>query len=842
VTRTAPCLIISAPVRDLPSGTVTFLFTDVEGSTRLLHELGAEAYAAALGEHRRVLREAFAAHAGVEVDTQGDAFFVAFPTAPGALAAAAAIVSGLEPGPIRVRIGVHTGTPLLAEEGYVGVDVHRAARIAAAGHGGQVLVSSSTRELIEDDRLRDLGEHRFKDLAAPERVWQLGETEFPPVKSLYRTNLPVPATLFLGRQAELAAVVQLLVGEARLVVLTGPGGTGKTRLALQAAAGAAEHFPDGITWVPLAPLRDPALLLPALAQALELGDDPDREAAGTLSAALAGKRRLLLLDNIEHLLPGVAGEIARLRGIDGPTLLMTSRERLQLAGEHVYAVPPLEHDDGVALFTARARALSPSFRPTGDVEELCERLDRLPLALELAAARTVLFTPEQLLERLGQRLDLLRGGRDADPRQQTLRATIAWSHDQLTADEQRLFARIAVFAGGCTYEAAEDVCDADPDTLQSLLDKSLLQRRDTPMGPRYWMLETIREYALERLEDGVSGGDEERANHAGYFAELAEQAGRYESGGGDILAGEESNLRVALDWARRHDRNDLVLRILSGARQLWLRGSQAELQRDLARVLPLAGGDERLCAEAYGLLAHVSYRRGEYDVARSAGTEELTLATASGDARLVARALNDLANVDAAEGRFESARARFEQAGVILRQGGLGRLSLVNTVNLADLLLMSGELEDAVSVCRETLESAEIEDVTVRTTFQSNLATGLALVGRHGEAIASARAALLSASEAGDRYMLANILAVVALIAVGSEDRSSAARLLGASDALLDEVGGALEPTEEIVHRAVSAAIGAVGSPLDLKSLDDVPTEAVRLLDEWSRRGGSFPP
>jgi class 3 adenylate cyclase len=248
--------------RDLPSGTVTFLFTDVEGSTRLLHELGADAYAAALAGHRHILREAYTSHGGVEVDTQGDAFFVAFPTAPGAIAAAAEALAGLAGGPISVRMGIHTGTPLLAEDGYVGVDVHRAARIAACGHGGQVLVSAATALLLGTDGLRDLGEHRLKDLSAPERIYQLGDHDFPPLRSLHQTNLPIAATPFLGRAKELAEVLGLLSREdSRLLTLTGPGGTGKTRLATQAAAELGERYPGGVWWVALASLRDPHLVL-----------------------------------------------------------------------------------------------------------------------------------------------------------------------------------------------------------------------------------------------------------------------------------------------------------------------------------------------------------------------------------------------------------------------------------------------------------------------------------------------------------------------------------------------------------------------------------------------------
>nr|MBA3788259.1 adenylate/guanylate cyclase domain-containing protein [Actinomycetota bacterium] len=422
---------------ELPSGTVTFLFTDVEGSTKLLHELGARAYAEALAEHRRVLREAFTTHGGVEVDTQGDAFFVAFPTAPGALQAAAAALEGLAPGPIRVRMGIHTGTPHLAEEGYVGPDVNRAARIAACGHGGQVLVSATTATLLQPSNslfLTDLGEHRLKDLSAPERIYQLGDDDFPVLTSLYRTNLPVPSTMFLGREQELAEVVELLTREdVRLLTLTGPGGTGKTRLAIQAAAETSADFPDGVWWVPLASLRDPGLVLSNVAQELEVSEQPGRELADTLARQLAGKRLVVLLDNLEHLLPEAADAVSALRDMDGPLVLVTSRERLRMQGEQAYPVPPLAERDGVELFTARARAVEPSFTPTEAVAELCARLDELPLALELAAARTALFTPDQLLERLSQRLDLLKAGRDADPRQQTLRATIAWSYDLLTA-------------------------------------------------------------------------------------------------------------------------------------------------------------------------------------------------------------------------------------------------------------------------------------------------------------------------------------------------------------------------------------------------------------------------
>ena len=537
---------------DLPSGTVTFLFTDIEGSTRLLRELGDEAYGEALGDHRRKLRAAFARNRGVEVDTQGDAFFVAFATAQDALAAAAEAHEALGDGRVQVRIGVHTGTPLLIDGGYVGADLHRAARIAAAAHGGQTVASAATAELARGSELFDLGLHRFKDLAAEERVFQLGSGDFPPLRSLYRTNLPVPATPFLGRHSEVREVVELVTrSDVRLVTLTGPGGTGKTRLSLQAVAEAADEFPDGVWWVPLAALRDPAVVPATTARALGIAEQAGRDIGDVLAEAIAGKRLVLVFDNAEHLLPGVAHSVARPLETDGPTVVVTSRERLRLQAEHTFAVPSLTTGDARELFVARARQVDASFEATSTVDEICGRLDDLPLALELAAARTALFSPEQLLERLSGRLDLLKGGRDTDARQQTLRATIAWSFDLLEPAEQELFASLAVFVGGCTLEAAEEVCRADVDVLQSLLDKSLVRRRVTPFGPRYWMLETIRDFAVEQLETLPSRG-ELRRRHAEAFAELAEKAdvqlrrGPDQQEWGDRIAEDHDNVRAGL--------------------------------------------------------------------------------------------------------------------------------------------------------------------------------------------------------------------------------------------------------------------------------------------------------
>jgi predicted ATPase/class 3 adenylate cyclase len=557
---------------ELPTGTVTFLFTDIEGSTRLLHELGAEGYAEALAEHRRLIRDACAAQGGVEVDAQGDAFFFAFPTAPGALAAAAQLTDSLASGPISVRVGLHTGTPLPTDEGYVGSDVHRASRIAASGHGTQVIVSSSTAALVEVE-LTDLGEHRFKDLSAPERVYQLGDAEFPPLRSLYRTNLPVPATPFLGRERELSEVVELLSRhDVRLLTLTGPGGTGKTRLAMQAVAEASDGFPDGVFWVPLAPLRDADIVLDHVAQVVGSG--------GKLSLEVGDKRMLLLLDNFEHLVGAASGLPQVLADCPNLVVVTTSRELLQLQGEHAYPVPTLDDRDGVALFVARARAVTPDFDADGTVLELCERLDNLPLALELAASRTRHLTPEQLLERLSTSFDLLQGGRDADPRQATLRATIAWSYDLLDRPEQEVFARFSVFAGGSTLEAAEQVADASLDSLASLVDKSLIRRT----GDRSWMLETIREFAAELLE---SFGDAEalRRRHAEYLLALAGTLGftveGIEAGAvqrHDVAIAEHNNVRAAIDWAMDADPL-LALRLATTLENFWVSYSPYEASR-----------------------------------------------------------------------------------------------------------------------------------------------------------------------------------------------------------------------------------------------------------------------
>jgi predicted ATPase/class 3 adenylate cyclase len=832
---------------DLPAGTITFLFTDVEGSTKLLHSLGAEGYADALAEHRRVIREACAREGGVEVDTQGDAFFFAFPTAPGALAAASAFTDALASGSVQVRVGLHTGTPLLTDEGYVGDDVHRAARIAASGHGGQVLVSAASAQLVERE-LRDLGEHRLKDLSAPERVYQLGDGHFPALKSLYRTNLPVPATPFLGREQELAEVVELLgADDTRLLTLTGPGGTGKTRLALQAAGLTSDAHPDGVYWIPLAPLRDATLVLATASETLG--------SKNGLAEHISDKAMLCLFDNFEQVVdagPELAGLLAECPNLN---VLVTSRERLRVSGEQTYPVPPLAESDGDALFTVRARAVDPAFTPSESVRELCLRLDELPLALELAAARTALFSPEQLLDKLSQRLDLLKGSRDADPRQQTLRATIEWSYDLLAPKEQELFARLAAFSGGCLYEAAEEIAGADPDTLQSLLDKSLLRKRDSALGPRYWMLETIREYAAWRLEDSAEAERLARRHLAYYFA-LAEdvdeqrKVGEYELG---RLEEERDNLRSALDTALALEPGQAL--DLAGRLGLYWnrRGLYREGRQRLAAALAAAPAAQPLArVRALGEAGNLAFWQADLDDAEQLGREALALAREHCDRSGSGYALNLLAGVTDVRGdpiaafdlyeeslaEYEAAeddvgrlltlqnlasnaigRRDYERAISLLREkiartGDRDTYSLALAVGLLGFALAgSGESEEARQSFEESLELCRAHGFS---RAEAEILSGLAELMRTtspSRALEYYRESIELAWEIGYLAQIAACLMGVAAIALAGGDARDAATLLGVFAAMYERIGVTFSPEDkEELDAAIAQARDALGN------------------------------
>jgi predicted ATPase/class 3 adenylate cyclase len=839
--------MMTAVRRELPSGTVSFLFTDVEGSTRLLHELGADNYAEALAGHRRILREAFTAHSGVEVDTQGDAFFVAFPTAPGALRAAAEALEGLAAGPIRVRMGIHTGTPYLAEEGYVGVDVHRAARIAAAGHGGQVLVSAATRALVEGE-LIDLGEHRLKDLSAPERIYQLGDGEFPPLKSLYRTNLPVPGTPFLGRERELAEVLDLLGGgDLRLLTLTGTGGTGKTRLGLQAAGAVADSYPDGVFWVPLAALTDPQLVLEGAAQTLGAEDG--------LAGHIADKRLLLLFDNFEHLMDAAADVSDVLAACPNLRVLVTSREPLHVSDEQEYAVPPFAHQEGVAFFLARARAVEAGFQADDAVPEICRRLDDLPLALELAAARVKALSSAQILARLEQRLPLLTGGpRDVPERQRTLRATIEWSHELLSPEEQRLFARLAVFRGGCTLEGAEDVAGADLDILQSLVDKSLVRHTDD----RYWMLETIREYALERFEESRDAGlvcD----RHASFFLQLAESAERELTGADqsrwlERLAQEHENLRTALERFLAGGEAELALRLAASlvifwfvrghygegrawldrglaepmadespafAKALWGAGLLAALSDDhdlalalLERGLAVARrvGDQSALARCLVVLGLLAFFRDETVEARALFEESIDAARGAGDLWCLADALGTLGSICPLQGDLEAAEAAGQEALSIARPAGDQQGVRMALFGLALAALRRGDAETVIYLAGEGLAiSRDIVDPWFTSYFQWLLASAALDQSDLASARSAAEEALEIALEIRGTLLVVCAREVLARIEWAQGNQAAAHRQL--EDALAASApGGVPASYVSAVQLTLGRLIGASGN------------------------------
>ena len=777
--------------RDLPTGTVTFLFTDIEGSTRLLQQLGASAYGDALAQHRHAVREAFARHDGVEVDTQGDAFFVAFPTAPGAVAAATEAQQVLEAGPIRVRMGIHTGTPHITDEGYVGPDVHRAARIAAAGHGGQVLISSSTASLLEPDSLRDLGDHRLKDLAAPERIYQFGGEDFPPLKSMQRTNLPIPPTPFLGREEELQEVVALLEGGPRLLTLTGAAGTGKTRLALQAAAEASDRYPDGVYWVPLAALRDPKLVLEAAAQSLGTTD--------RLAQRIGDRRLLLVLDNLEHLIDASTDLAEVIAACPNLQLLVTSREVLRLPGEQAYPVSPLQAQDAVELFIARARATDPRFEPSPIVQQLCSQLDNLPLALELAATRVAVLSPEQLLARLSKRLELLKAGRGVDPRQQTLWATIEWSYDLLDQHEQRLFERMSVFQGGCTLEAAEEICEADIDTLQSLIDKSLVSRQ----ANRFLMLETVREYAAEQLRR--RGEAPQLADrHADYFITLAEAAGKgvpdEDTEQGRALYPELNNIRRSLDWLISIGDTERELRLATGAFWcLWTRASLRELYGWLTSALGRsAATDAFLVGEGLGAAALAASNLGEAEVARAYANQSLTLARERQDKRQIEWALRVL-SFD--EPDLDERRRLLDECERLLRElgneAGLGWVTYLRGMTFIE--------ERNLGRAREALKAAA--DIFRRLgrrweAVNAELDAGYALVtaGESAEALPLMKGVLVEAIEIGSPTQI--IKALILLAAIEMEvDAPVATRLLAKALTISDEEGS--EPDARFEGRLV---------------------------------------
>ncbi len=690
----------------LPQGTVTFLFTDIEGSTRLVQAFG-DRYAELLETHQQLLRASFAG--GVEISTEGDSFFVAFGSATAAVEAAVAAqraVAGHQwpaGASVRVRMGLHTGQPSLGGDNYVGFDVHRAARIAAAGRGGQVLLSESTHGLVRRDlpegvTERDLGEHRLKDLSLPEHLFQLVipglPADFPPLRALdpARTNLPPQLTSFIGRERDLAALRELCLTH-RLVTVIGTGGTGKTRLMLHAAAELNDEYTDGVWLVELAPIGDAALVPQAVSRALGAIDEPGRDTVDVLVDFLRAKSLLLLIDNCEHVIGEVAALVHRLvTSCPGLVVLASSREALAVPGESVYQLASLGipariadvHEDqgatwlaeaaasdAVRLFVDRATAIMPTFALTPPdaraVVEVCRRLDGIPLAIELAAARVTLLSVQEIASRLGDRFRLLTGGRrTALPRQQTLEALIDWSWQLLDQPQQRLLRRLSVFAGGWTLEAASAVTrlpdepDADDeletlDMLGHLVDRSLVLV-DRAARSRYRLLETIRAFARERLVEAQEV-TEIHGTHLAFFLRLAEEAepdlrGPQMAPALARLDADADNLRTAQEWAFEAD-PERALRLSLALSTLWRSRDMAEGQQWLSRAAALvksmpapapeaARERDMLVARVLAAAATASWLNGSGAVGLPWAREAVEVAQRTDDVRARYEALGSL--------------------------------------------------------------------------------------------------------------------------------------------------------------------------------------------------------
>jgi len=839
----------------------------MEGSTRLLQTLG-ERYHAVLADHHRLLRAAFREAGGREVDAAGDGLFYAFPSARDALLGAMngqrAILA--HPWPeatnVRVRMGLHTGEAISGELGYVGIDVHRAARISSAGHGGQILLSQTTRDLVGDDahgdiRLVDLGEHQLKDLPAPERLYQVVVEgllrDFPALRSIDArpNNLPRQLTSFIGRQNEISEIKRIL-GSAPLLTLTGPGGVGKTRLALEIGGDLLEDFDGGAWFVELAALSDPAFVLQAVASSLGVGEEPGRPLLSTIVDHLRGHRTLIVLDNCEHVVAACA-EIADslLRGSPTVRLLATSREGLGVSGEALFPVPSLSlpaadlrsadelsQFDAVRLFAERAMAASPTFRVTADnggaIAQICRRLDGVPLAIELAAARVRALTPDQIAARLDDRFRLLTGSsRITVPRHQTLRATIDWSFGLLEEDEKAVLRRLSVFAGGCALEAAEAVCAGKDvseidviDLLSRLVDKSLLVAEAAGGEGRYWLLETIRQYARDRLLESEEAPEALR-RHRDWYLALAERAAPeffrgVESGDWlNQLDREHENLRAALQWsedAPGESRNGL--RMAAALWRFWeIRGYLIEGRGWLERILSAMADDQSvLRANALTGAGILAQMQGDYSSASALHEESLELHRKLGDPNSISYAANNLANVAMLQGDYKRARELYEMCTELARQTGDDRAAAFGLINMAEVVAEQGDAAGARRLFEESVatfrkfgdrwsEAFALDNFGLVACRQKNYESAREL---HGQALRISR-------DLSDQRGIARALTHLADVADEEGDADSASALLRESLAIrraLGDVPGIASGMEKLAW---------VLSPAD-------PTAAARLL------------
>jgi predicted ATPase/class 3 adenylate cyclase len=846
--------------RSATTRTVTFLFTDIEGSTRLELELGTAQYAAVRERHRELLRAAFAAHGGEERSTEGDSFFVLFDSARSGIRAAidGQLALAAEPWPdgvaVKVRMGMHTGEALLQFGDVAGYDVNRAARIAATAWGGQIVISDAVRALAGDGsgagfELRDLGEHRLKDLLASERLAQVVAPglldDFPRIRSLYApNNLPTQLTSFVGRQDELEEATRLLQ-ETRLLTLTGPGGIGKTRLSLQIAAAAADDFPDGVWFVPLEPVRERELVAPTIARVIGVTDQANRSVLEGIAEALGNGRVLFVLDNFEQAIDAAPVLPEMLARSPGLRILVSSRIALRVSGEQEFAVPglptppdpsrlpelerlnlpselrnvsaaTLEAYESAQLFAARARSVRPSFEITDAnapaVARITARLHGMPLAIELAAARVKLLSPEQIVARLEDHLALLTSGsRDLPERQQTLRGAIAWSYDLLDPGTRRLLNRMAVFVGGCELELADRVCGPATevgvdvlDGMAALVDQSLVRVEEGAEEQRYVMFDAIREYAAEMLAtSGECEHIEERRSRA--FLDLAEEAAPQLAGADqrrwlDRLEREHDNLRATLMWAASRPDPELAVRVAFALWRFWQQRGYLNEARTRLDDLRDRGWDlspvlRARLAEARG---GVAYWQADQATAEACYTEALELWRKIGDRREIANALYNRAYSEAAwimggeggAGDAPRARTMLEEARAIYREVGdvVGEGNILWA--LGSFHFFANEMPEAEATYREALALHRSGgNRTMEAWSLHMLALSLVSQKRSAEATTAAREALARFQEAGDVAGITLVLDDLSGTALFDNDLPRAGRMWGAARHLQEITG-----------------------------------------------------
>jgi predicted ATPase/class 3 adenylate cyclase len=884
---------------ELPRGTVTFLFTDIEGSTRLW-ERDRERMCAAVDRHLALLDEAIATHHGVHFKTVGDAVQAAFTTAPAALAAAIegqrAILAEPWPeeiGSLRVRMGLHAGTAEPAAGDYLAPALNRLSRMLSAAHGGQILVSDVVRGLVANDlppgvTLSSLGLHALRDLQAPEEIFQVAAPglpgRFPELRSLphHPTNLVVPPSALIGRDDELATVTRTFRDEdARLITLTGPGGSGKTRLALEIAAELLDDFPDGVFFVDLASVRDPALVLPAVAAVLHIRKQPTEELRDTLTADLAAKRTLLVLDNCEQVIDAAPDIAALLAACPRLAILATSRESMHIRSEQEYPVSPLALPDveqlkledlaqvpAVALFVARANASDPRFALTEEnavaVAEICRRLDGLPLAIELAAARVAHLSPSALLDRLdlpsAGSLPVLTGGqRDLPARQQTMRNTIAWSHDLLDDAEQTLFQFLSVFPGGFTLEAAEWVSGEQQgvgetlDLLASLVTKSLVvYEGDEGGAPRYRMLETIREFGQERL--AASGREATaRDRHAAWALTLAERSAPHVTGPDatvwlETLERDHASLRAALSWLVERGEGELLARLAGVLWTFWKEHAHySEGRHWLDAALEL--GQEAPAKDRLRVLtgtATMAWYQADVEYSRHMHEQALVLAQEIGDRAAEAFVLGGLAVHASEQGDDERAIARFEESWAVAREVGDPAPVVLSLHNLAHQEWQRGQTARAVSRLEEALEVARehrmgwiLPSILVGLgTISTDLGDPVRAVGYFRESIALAQLR-------GNLGDVIDGVGGLARLAATTGQQEKAVRLFGAADAMREGLAIPLSSSEvaelEPIMNVLRTALGEGGFSAawsDGRSLsqDDALDEALSLHIQTEER------